>query len=83
MRKFTPEEEAILKGQLRVSPNYRALWTEQTGGALPADGTSWLWLGETLNTLHPRSRPRLVRGALRLTLPARGPNAGSKQTPTR
>jgi hypothetical protein len=25
MRRFTPEEEAILKGQLQVTPDYRAL----------------------------------------------------------
>jgi hypothetical protein len=50
MRRFTPEEEAILKGQLQVTPNYRALWTPQEGRASPADGTGWVWLGMTPNT---------------------------------
>jgi len=93
MRKFTPEEEAILRGELPVTVDYRALWTPQPGRSSPEDGTGWIWLGTTPNDLIPtgeaiaerldaplpcyHSAQRLVRVSSTGRVPERPP-AGSR-----
>jgi hypothetical protein len=52
MRKFNSEEEAILRGDLQVTPDYCALWTPQPGMSIPDDATGWIWLGITPNARH-------------------------------
>jgi hypothetical protein len=69
MRRFTPEEEEILLGRLSVNVNYCALWTPESGGELPADGTGWIWLGTTPNDFQPTPAAIAERLAVPPALP--------------